>query len=78
MRVIGGNDEALRWLLKELPQVQDRFPFKLLGNAAFHTPLLESTSIKAKGELPENLFSTPKIPMIDGRGKVWMPYSTDI
>ena len=78
LRVIGGNDLALKWLLKELPNVQERFPFKLPGNAAFHTPLLKHIVDKAKIDLPVNLFHTPKIPLIDGRGKIWMPYSTDI
>lgn len=78
LRVIGGTDKALRWLLKELPLQQDRFPFRLPGNAAFHTPLLEQTSIKAKQKLLPGLFNTPSIPMIDGRGKIWMPYSTKI
>ncbi|MBT4790924.1 MAG: ACP S-malonyltransferase [Halobacteriovoraceae bacterium] len=78
LRVIGGNDLALRWLLKELPPVQDRFPFKLPGNAAFHTPLLEQTALKAQKELLPSLFQAPKIPIIDGQGKTWMPYSTNL
>ena len=78
LRVIGGNDNALKWLLKELPKTQEFYPFRLPGNAAFHTPLLEQTSHKAKKELPPKLFDTPKIPMIDGRGKIWMPYSTEV
>ncbi len=78
LRVIGGNDQALRWLLKELPNTQEHYPFRLPGNAAFHTPLLSETSSKAKKELLPKLFQKPNIPLIDGRGKIWMPYSTDV
>lgn len=78
LRVIGGNDLALKWLVNQLPKTQEVYPFKLIGNAAFHTPLLRETSLKAKSELPQELFSKPSIPLIDGRGKIWMPYSTNI
>ena len=77
-RIIGGNDLALKKLLKELPPVQQLYPFKLMGNAAFHTPLLSETSAKAKLELPVDLFQAPSIPLIDGRGKIWMNYSTHL
>lgn len=77
-RIIGGNDEGLRALLKELPPREGRYPFKLMGNAAFHTPLLTGTSLKAKEELGEELFSAPAIPLIDGRGKIWGKHTTDV
>ncbi|MCM2348835.1 MAG: hypothetical protein NDI69_02370 [Bacteriovoracaceae bacterium] len=77
-RIIGGTEKGLRELLKELPPREGRYPFKLLGNAAFHTPLLTETSLKAKQILKSNLFRPPQIPLIDGRGKIWMPYSTKV
>lgn len=77
-RVIGGTDEVLRKLMKELPPREGRYPFRLMGNAAFHTPLLTDTSLKAKQELREELFSSPKLPLIDGRGKIWTPWSSDL
>lgn len=78
LRVIGGTTTALRFLNGELPKVQDRFPFILPGNAAFHTPLLKDVSNKALGIFSEGLFEKPQIPMIDGRGHIWTPYSTSI
>lgn len=78
LRIIGGTDKGLRQLLKELPPREGRYPFKLMGNAAFHTPLLSETSLKAKQTLKADLFQAPRIPLIDGRGKIWMPYSTDV
>lgn len=76
LKVIGGNDLALKWLLKNLPPEQDRYPFRLPGNAAFHTPLLKETSDHAKTIMGAELLSAPKIPLIDGTGKIWQPYST--
>lgn len=78
LRVIGGTDNGLRQLMKALPLREERYPFKLMGNAAFHTPLLTETSLKARQELREGLFQAPQLPLIDGRGKIWMPYSTDV
>lgn len=76
-RILGGEDKALKILMDELPKVDDKYPFILQGNAAFHTPLLTSTSQKAKEELNPSLFSKPKIPLIDGKGNIWEKYSTD-
>jgi acyl transferase domain-containing protein len=51
---------------------------KLFNHAAFHTPLLEDISIKALQELPSSLFEAPKLPLIDGEGTIWQPYSADL
>lgn len=77
-RIIGGNDLGLNQLLKSLPLREGRYPFRLVGNAAFHTPLLTETSEKARQTLRRDLFSSPEVPLIDGRGKIWMPYSADL
>lgn len=75
--VIGGNEAGLKQLDERLPKVDDTYPMRLFNHAAFHTPLLNSISNKAKTTLNENLFQTPKIPLIDGQGKIWQPYSTN-
>lgn len=75
--VLGANKAGITALLKELPKVQD-FPFQLINHAAFHTPLLRETSERAFQMLPVSLFSKPGIPMIDGRGYIWQPYSTAV
>ena len=75
--VFGANKAGVTALLKELPKVQD-YPFQLINHAAFHTPLLRGTSERAFSVLPASLFSRPEIPMIDGRGYIWQPYSTDV
>jgi acyl transferase domain-containing protein len=75
--VIGGNQNALNFLLKKLPKMEN-YPFQLINHAAFHTPLLKQTSKKAFELLPLDLFRKPNLPLIDGRGHVWMDYATDL
>ena len=75
--VLGGNKAGVASLLKELPQ-HDVYPFQLINHAAFHTPLLRETSHRAFETLPISLFQKPSIPLIDGRGHIWQPYSTDV
>jgi malonyl CoA-acyl carrier protein transacylase len=75
--VFGGNKLGLKALERKLPVVQDKYPMNLFNHAAFHTPLLKDTADKAQTLLPSSLFSPPEIPLIDGRGKIWQPLSTD-
>lgn len=75
--VIGGHQKALDVLLKKLPK-NENYPFQLMNHAAFHTPLLESTSAKAFEQLSLDLFKAPDIPMVDGRGVLWNPYASNI
>jgi len=75
--VIGGEQSALDILLKKLP-AKDNYPFQLPFHAAFHTPLLESISRKAHELLPQSIFQKPAVPLVDGRGKIWSPFSTEI
>ena len=73
--VIGGEKTCLDLLLKQLPK-KDKYPFQLPFHAAFHTPLLKSISEKAFSLIPQKLFQKPSIPIVDGQGKIWSPYST--
>ena len=75
--VIGGEQSALDILLKTLP-AKDNYPFQLPFHAAFHTPLLELISRKAFGLLPQSIFQKPVVPLVDGRGEIWSPFSTEI
>jgi [acyl-carrier-protein] S-malonyltransferase len=49
----------------------------LFNHAAFHTPLLDEISQKAKSTLPQTLFNAPNVPLVDGLGKIWQPYSCE-
>jgi len=75
--VIGGNKAGLKQLELRLENIDDRYPMNLFNHAAFHTPLLTETAKQAKQLLSKDLFKQPKIPLIDGQGKIWQPYSTD-
>lgn len=76
--VFGGNDKGLKMLEKALPKLEDRYPIRLFNHAAFHTPLLDDISEKAQQILPASLFDKPAVPLIDGTGQIWQPYSTDV
>tara|TARA_R110000737_G_scaffold289988_1_gene296549 strand:- start:3062 stop:4150 length:1089 start_codon:yes stop_codon:yes gene_type:complete len=76
--VFGGNKAGLKALEALLPVVQDRYPMNLFNHAAFHTPLLSAVSKHAMELMSAELFNAPKIPLIDGLGQVWQPYSCDV
>lgn len=76
-RVIGANEKAIKELEKRLPNIDNLYPMRLFNHAAFHTPLLQQTSDKAFALLEQCLFDKPKLPLIDGRGHIWQPMSTD-
>jgi malonyl CoA-acyl carrier protein transacylase len=76
--VFGGNKQGLKALENILPVIDERYPMNLFNHAAFHTPLLKSVSEKALQQLSATLFNAPEIPLIDGLGNIWQPYSTNI
>jgi hypothetical protein len=77
--IIGGNDKALQMLMKSLPlKDEGRYPFILVNHAAFHTPMLNEVSRKAFTVLGQDLFQDPALPLIDGRGAVWMPKASSL
>jgi hypothetical protein len=76
--ILGGNKIGLDLAMKSLPVTEDgKYPFQLVNHAAFHTPLLEEVSQRGRAQLGVELFQRPKFPMVDGRGGIWQPYSTD-
>ena len=76
--ILGANAAALALLMQLLPAVDDgKYPFVLVNHAAFHTPMLRQISERGLSLLGPELFQAPQIPLIDGRGVIWQPYSTD-
>ena len=73
--VLAGSTDAIRAAERSLPRVDERFPLRLANHAAFHTSLLESVSRMAFDALPPDRFTRPGIPLIDGRGHLWQPWS---
>ncbi len=78
MAVLAGDEAGMAAMEKSLPPAEARYPFRLARHAAFHTPLLEHVSTAAFKALPRDMMQPPSIPMIDGRGAIWTPHSTDV
>lgn len=76
MIVFAGEEPALKALEDRLDPVQGRFPMRLANHAAFHTPLQAPVAERGRAALPQDLFTGPEIPLIDGRGHNWFPRST--
>jgi len=76
MLVLAGNDAGLKAFEAAVP-AYDRYPLRLPNHAAFHTALQEPVAAEGRARLHADLFGTPKIPLIDGRGAIWWPGSSD-
>ncbi len=76
--VLAGNETGVRALLERLSPIENRFPMRLNKHAAYHTPLMTPNSENGKAVLEVNLFNPPSFPLVDGRGHIWQPYSTDL
>lgn len=77
MLVIAGTEPGLTAFEAAVPRVQDMFPMRLPNHAAFHTPLQAPVAAKGRAQLPAEFFQDPNVPMVDGRGAIWHPKSTD-
>ncbi len=75
--VFAGNDSGLAALLDALPPEDGRYPMRLANHAAFHSPLQQPVSERARAMLGPDLFAAPALPLIDGRGGLWRPKATD-
>jgi len=73
--VIAGNQECLNKILDQLPK-NDKYPFQIPFHSAFHTPLLQEVTTIEKSSIQLDFLQKPKIPLVDGRGCVWSPWST--
>ena len=78
MLVLAGNETGLVAFEKSVPALQERYPMRLPNHAGFHTHLQKPVSELGFAALPEHLFGQPSIPLIDGRGAIWYPKSTNI
>lgn len=78
--VLGADADGLRILEANLPRIEAgsrTFPIRLPLHSAFHTPLLQATSDRARDELGHLRFTPPSVPLIDGRGRVFHPGFAD-
>ena len=78
--VLGGTEQALAAAIEKLPEHilgTHTFPLRLPLHSAFHTPLMEDTSLRAKDDLRNLHWQAPRIPMVDGSGQIWRPFHAD-
>ena len=78
MLVLAGNEAGLNAFEKRMPRLRDRFPMRLPNHAGFHTALQDPVAALGRAALPQTLFQQPRLPLIDGRGAIWHPHSTDL
>ena len=78
MLVLAGNEAGLKAFESAVEPIDGRFPMRLGNHAAFHTPLQEPVAAKGRKQLGPDLFRQPELPMIDGRGAIWWPHSSDV
>ena len=76
MLVVAGDEAGLKAFEAAVPSY-DRYPMRLPNHAAFHTTLQEPVAKEGQSRLGLDLFGTPDIPLIDGRGAIWWPHATD-
>lgn len=78
--VLAGDGPGVKHLLQALPAEQRgerTFPVQLPLHSAFHTPLMQETSQRARTELADLDFRAPRVPLVDGRGRVFRPLWAD-
>lgn len=76
MLVFAGDEPGLAALTAALPPLAGRYPLRLPGHAAFHAPLQAPVAALGRDALGVDLFGSPSIPLIDGRGHIWRPRET--
>ena len=77
MLVLAGNEAGLTAFESQVPQAQGRYPMRLPNHAAFHTHLQSPIAALGRQSIDAAMFGQPSIPMVDGRGEIWWPHSTD-
>ena len=77
MVVLAGDEKGLAAFERAVPPIGQRFPMRLANHAAFHSPLMQPVAVEGRAALPVDLFGNPNLPLIDGRGAIWWPGSTD-
>ena len=71
MLLVAGGERELDALLAALPPLPGRPPLRLAGHGPFHTPLMAESSRRALEQLAPEWFGPPRIPLIDGEGRIW-------
>lgn len=78
--VLAGDEAGVASLLRHLPPVkvgERLYPLRLAQHGPYHTPLVSHVAEAAQATLRDLRWSPPRIPLVDGRGVRWTPWSTD-
>jgi malonyl CoA-acyl carrier protein transacylase len=80
LAVLWASEPSLEKLQAMLPEVQlgrRSYPLRLLGNSAFHSPLMREGLARVRATLADLPITAPRVPLVDGRGVQWRPLTTD-
>lgn len=78
--VLAGDDAGVATLIDRLPPVkvgERLFPLRLAMHGPYHTPLVQHVAAAAAERLAGLGWREPGLPLIDGRGGRWSPWSSD-
>ena len=78
--ILAGDDAGVATLIDRLPPVkigERLFPLRLAMHGPYHTPLVGHVAARAAELLAGLGWRAPTLPLIDGRGARWSPWSTD-
>ncbi|HUR29365.1 MAG TPA: ACP S-malonyltransferase [Planctomycetota bacterium] len=78
---LAGTEAGIAHLLRSLPPVQRgaiTYPLRLLQHGPYHTPLVQEVQRRAQATLSRLEFRAPRTTLVDGRGKRFTPWSTDV
>ena len=78
MLVVAGDAAGLSAFEAAVKPREGRYPLRLPNHAAFHTPLQAGVAQTGRDRLGRDLFGDPGLALVDGRGAVWSPKSTDV
>jgi [acyl-carrier-protein] S-malonyltransferase len=78
MLVLAGNDAGLAAMTARAPKGPGRFPLGLPGHAGFHSAMQAPVSARARQLIDPAGFQQPKVPLIDGAGRIWRPRASDL
>ena len=78
--VLCGSEKGLKAASEKLPKLERgprTFPLRLALHGPFHGPLMQEVVGPAHEALARLRWSAPRLPLIDGEGRIWSPWSAD-
>jgi len=78
--ILAGTEAGVTRLIETLPPVkvgERLYPLRLALQGPYHTPLVAHVAAAATELLGTLDWRVPRIPLVDGRGAWWSPWSTD-